>query len=94
MASTSLSVSCQDSALQVLHGVKVLWDWNIISVDESWTLQHVFENLEVGSDGHDEGDLSACALCTHPMGAVSPNYSTVRAGEGLHVSAFLISSEL
>ena len=37
---------------------------------------------------------SARALCTHPMGAVSPNYSTVKAGEGLHVSTFLISSKL
>lgn len=37
--------------------VKVLWDWNTISVDESWTLQHVFENLADSSDGCDEGDL-------------------------------------
>ena len=36
-----------------MHGIKFLQDWNIISVDELWTLWHVF----VGdSDGHDEGD--------------------------------------
>jgi len=37
---------------------------------------------------------STRAICTHPMGAVSPNYSTVRAGESLHVSAFLLSAKL
>ena len=42
--------------LQLLHGVKVLRDWTIISVDESWTLGHMFENLVDGSDGRDEGD--------------------------------------
>ena len=29
----------------------------LLSVDESWTLRHVFENLVDGSDGRDEGDL-------------------------------------
>ena len=43
-------------SLQLLHGIKVLRDWNIISVDESWTLRHVFENVADGTDGRDEGD--------------------------------------
>ena len=43
-------------SIQLLHGVKVLRHWNIISVDESWTLRHVFENLADGTDGRDEGD--------------------------------------
>ena len=33
--------------LQLLHGIKVLRDWNVtcISVDGSWTLRHVLENV-------------------------------------------------
>jgi len=54
---------------QLLHGVKDLQDWNIILVDESWTLRHVFENLAGGSDSHDKGDLWTLdtALCDLPL---------------------------
>ena len=41
-------------SLQLLHEVKVIKDWLIISVDESWTLRHVFERLADGTE--DEGD--------------------------------------
>ena len=56
-------------SLQLLHGVKVLRDWNIISVDESWTLRHMFENLADGTDGRDEGDswMLDTALCGLPF---------------------------
>ena len=56
-------------SLQLLHGVKVLQDWNIISVDELSTLQHVFKNLVDGSDGCDEGDSWTLdtALCDLPL---------------------------
>lgn len=40
-------------SLQLLHVVKVLRDWYIISVDESWTLQHMFRDswtLDTGFD--------------------------------------------
>ena len=43
-------------SFQLLHGVKVVRDWNIISVDESWTLRHVFERLADGTEGRDEED--------------------------------------
>ena len=43
-------------SVQVLCGVKVLQGWNIIAVDVSWTLRHVFEGLANGTEGHDEGD--------------------------------------
>ena len=41
--------------LQLLHGIKVLRDWNVtcISVDGSWTLRHVLENV---ADGRYERD--------------------------------------
>ena len=40
--------------LQLLHGIKVLRDWNVISVDGSWTLRHVLENVVDGTDGRYE----------------------------------------
>ena len=42
--------------LQLLHGIKVLRDWNIISVDGSWTLRHVLENVVDDTDGRYEKD--------------------------------------
>ena len=43
-------------SLQLLHGIKVLRYWNIISVDWSWTLRYVLENVVDGTAGRDEGD--------------------------------------
>ena len=43
-------------SVQILCGVKVLRDWNVIAVDESWTLRRVFEGLANGMEGLDEGD--------------------------------------
>ena len=43
--------------LQLLHGIKVLRGWNIISVDGSWTLRHVLENVADGTDGRYGMDL-------------------------------------
>ena len=40
--------------LQLLHGIKVLRDWNVISVDRSWTCAR--ERSE-GTDGRYERDL-------------------------------------
>ena len=37
--------------LQSLHGIKVLRDWNVISVDGSWTLRHMLENVADGTEG-------------------------------------------
>ena len=42
--------------LQLLLGIKVLWDWNINSVDGLWTLRHVLKNVADGTDGRYEGD--------------------------------------
>ena len=39
--------------LQLLHGIKVLRDWNVISVDGLWTLRHVLKNV---ADGRYERD--------------------------------------
>ena len=41
---------------QLLHGIKVFQDWNIISVDGSWTLRHVLENIIDCTDGRYERD--------------------------------------
>ena len=38
------------------HGIKILRDWNINSVDGLWTLRHVLENVADGTDGRYEGD--------------------------------------
>ena len=54
-----------NSSLQLLHGIKVLRDWNIISVDESWTLRHMFENVAYGTDSCDEGDLWTLNIDLH-----------------------------
>jgi len=43
--------------LQLLHGIKFLRDWNVISVDRSWTLRHVLENVADGTDDRYERDL-------------------------------------
>ena len=42
--------------LQLLHGIKILRDWNVISVDGSWTLRHVLENVVDGTDSRYERD--------------------------------------
>ena len=42
--------------LQLLHGIKVLRDWNINSVDGLWTLRHVLKNVADDTDGRYEGD--------------------------------------
>ncbi len=43
-------------SVQILHGVKTVWDWTIIPVDGSWTLRHVFGELASGTEGLDKGD--------------------------------------
>ena len=52
--------------LQLLHGIKVLQDWNFISVDESWTL---LENVADSTDGRYERDSWTLdtALCGLPL---------------------------
>ena len=45
----SISVMLKLIFLHLLHGIKVLRDWNIISVDRSWTLRHTLENVADGT---------------------------------------------
>ena len=52
----SVNVMLKLVFLQSLHGIKVLWDWNIISVDGSWTLWHVLKNVVDGTDSCYERD--------------------------------------
>ena len=68
---TRLVHQCHDKLinLHLLHGIKVLQDWNIISVDKLWTLQHVLEIVADGTDGCDKGDSWTLdtALCGLPL---------------------------
>ena len=52
--------------LQLLHGTKVLQDWNITSVDGSWALWHMLENVADGTDGRYERDLWTLDIYSPP----------------------------